>query len=128
MPKKTKQERKDSIIARINEGTKGKRTIMEDNIMDIEVLAEETIRIEDLIMEFKQGAISEETVDSVLSQAESAYNDAQLHQSVNTLAKCIIALEEFDTVLADIIPVIATINAIIIKQAELAELREAINV
>lgn len=124
---KTKAERKAHIINQINKGCDGKRTIMEDNIMDMDTLAEETIRIEDLLYQFKNDCISAELLESTLARADKGFNTPQLVQSMITLVQCIEHLDKMDEAISNAIPAMATINAVIRKQNELLDLKEAIS-
>ena len=122
----TVAERTERIHKMFKKGTAGQRTIADDNIVDIDFLIAEVIRIEDLFFIFKTTAMNKEALESTLDAAECGFTDKQLYQSMMTLIECVGDLDDLEKQAMKSVMAIATINAILKKQTELTELKGAI--
>ena len=122
----TREERIADINKKLStEVPKGQTSLVEQNIITVESLVDNTIRIEELVLELKQNIMPDGFIERLIGHALVG-TTPQLMHSMSVILKCMPELTKFDECMETFIPAMGTLAAIFEQQKDLAELEEAI--
>ena len=123
----TREERIADINNQLAESVpKGYTDLVSQNLITVESLVDNTMRIEKLMHEFKMAIMPDDYIDNLLGKHLQG-SSMQLIHTMQAVLRCIPELSKFDDCMEDFIPAMGTLAAIFEQQKSLSELAEAIS-